>query len=72
MGGGDIFCVSVLRRQEVGNDEVHVGTVLFLCVILSQKNKVMCTHYMLGMPRDKKILREPFIEGITIREMPLA
>jgi hypothetical protein len=65
--GGDIFCVSVLCRQEVSNDEVCIGIVLFLFVILSEKGKVMCTYSWSGMPRDNNILRKPFIKDITTR-----
>ena len=55
------------RRQEVSIDEVCVGIVLFLFVILSQKGKVMCAYCYSGMPRDNNTLRKPFIEDITIR-----
>jgi hypothetical protein len=57
----------VLRKQEVSNNEVCVGIVLFLFVILSQKDKAMCSYRLSGFPRDNNILRKPFIEDITIR-----
>jgi hypothetical protein len=52
----------------VGGNEVPVMSVLDLCIILSQKDKVMCTYRLAGMPRDNKILRKPFkMEDIIIR-----
>jgi hypothetical protein len=55
------------RRKEVSNDEVCVGIILFLFVILSQKGKVMRAYHCSGMPRDNNTLRKPFIEDITIK-----
>jgi hypothetical protein len=62
-----MFCVTVLLRQEVDGDEVPIVSVLELCIILSQKDKVMYTNRLVGMPRDNNILRKPFMEDITIR-----
>jgi hypothetical protein len=37
--------------EEVGDDEVPVGILLYLCVILNQKDKIMCTQCCIKIPK---------------------